>query len=44
VRTGHGADIEAEPPHGLQPFAIVDTLADAADVIVADAQTSRQPE
>ena len=44
VRTGHGADVEAEPPHGLQPFASVDTLADAADVIVADAQISRQPE
>ena len=44
VRTGYGADIEAEPPHGVHPFAIVDTLADAADVIVADAQVSRQPE
>ena len=44
VRTGYGADIEAEPPHGLQPFAVVDTLADAADVIVADARIPRQPE
>jgi len=44
VRTGYGADIEAEPPHGLQPFAIVDTLAEAAEVIVADAQISHQPE
>lgn len=44
VRTGYGADIEAEPPRGLQPFAIVDTLADAADVIVAGAQILRQAE
>ena len=44
VRTGYGADMEAEPPHGLQPFAIVDTLAEAAEVIVADAQISHQPE
>jgi histidinol phosphatase-like enzyme len=44
VRTGYGADIEGEPPHGLQPFAIVDTLAEAAEVIVADAQISHQPE
>ncbi len=44
VRTGYGADMEAEPPHGLQPFAIVDTLADAAEVIVADAEISHQPE
>ncbi len=44
VRTGYGAEIEAEPPHGLQPFAIVNTLADAADVIVADARIPRQPE
>jgi D-glycero-D-manno-heptose 1,7-bisphosphate phosphatase len=44
VRTGYGADNEAEPSHGLRPFAIVDTLADAADVIVADAGIAHQPE
>jgi D-glycero-D-manno-heptose 1,7-bisphosphate phosphatase len=44
VRTGYGADSEAEPPHGVQPFAIVDTLADAADVIVAGAHDLPQAE
>ena len=44
VRTGYGAAIEAEPPHGLRPFAIVDTLADAADVILATARETRVAE
>ena len=44
VRTGYGAAIEAEPPHGLQPFAIVDTLADAAQVILATLRETRVAE
>lgn len=44
VRTGYGAAIEGEAPDGLRPFAIVDTLAEAADVIVADARVSRRSE
>jgi D-glycero-D-manno-heptose 1,7-bisphosphate phosphatase len=38
VRTGYGAGLEAERRHGVQTFAIVDTLSDAADVILADAR------
>jgi D-glycero-D-manno-heptose 1,7-bisphosphate phosphatase len=44
VRTGYGADIEAQPRHDLQPFAVADTLAEAADVIVAGARLVRRPE
>ncbi len=44
VRTGYGATIEAEPPDGVHPFAIVDTLAEAADVIVAEAPAARRSE
>lgn len=44
VRTGYGATIEAEPPDGVHPFAIVDTLAEAADVIVAEAHAARRSE
>ncbi len=34
VRTGYGARIETDPPTGVTAFGIVDTLLDAADVIV----------
>jgi D-glycero-D-manno-heptose 1,7-bisphosphate phosphatase len=44
VRTGYGAGIEAQPPPDVQAFAIVDTLADAADVIVANARGASRPE
>jgi D-glycero-D-manno-heptose 1,7-bisphosphate phosphatase len=44
VRTGYGADVEAEAPQGVQPFAVVDTLAGAADVILADARLARRSE
>lgn len=44
VRTGYGADNEAERPRGLQPFAIADNLTGAADVIVADVRLARRPE
>ena len=43
VRTGYGARLEAERPAGVEPFDVVDTLADAADVIVADARGARRP-
>ena len=37
VRTGYGAASEADVPEGLRPFAVVDTLTEAADLIVAEA-------
>jgi D-glycero-D-manno-heptose 1,7-bisphosphate phosphatase len=44
VRTGYGATIEAGAPRGLRPFAVVDTLADAAEAIVADAHAAPRSE
>jgi D-glycero-D-manno-heptose 1,7-bisphosphate phosphatase len=37
VRTGYGAGVEALKPSDLEPAGIVDTLADAAELIVAAA-------
>jgi D-glycero-D-manno-heptose 1,7-bisphosphate phosphatase len=34
VRTGYGAGVEDTPPAGVVPAAVVDTLAEAADLIV----------
>lgn len=34
VRTGYGANTETDPPPGVAAFGIVDTLLDAADLIV----------
>jgi hypothetical protein len=40
VRTGYGADVENEAPPGVEPAAIVDTLANAAELIVTGTPTS----
>jgi D-glycero-D-manno-heptose 1,7-bisphosphate phosphatase len=34
VRTGYGADVETDRPSGVEPLAVVDTLLEAARIIV----------
>jgi D-glycero-D-manno-heptose 1,7-bisphosphate phosphatase len=40
VRTGYGADVEHAASHDAEPAAIVDTLADAAELIVTGTLSS----
>lgn len=42
VRTGYGAGVETDPPPGVEPAAVVDTLLDAADWILARADDARR--
>lgn len=41
VRTGYGADTEGTPPAGVPVYGVVDTLGDAADLIL-DVSAARQ--
>jgi D-glycero-D-manno-heptose 1,7-bisphosphate phosphatase len=43
VRTGYGADSEVSMPSNLEPAGIVDSLADAAELIVAAAHEASRP-
>ena len=41
VRTGYGRSVEAAPPAGVRPAAVVDTLLDASEWILAQTPTER---
>jgi len=43
VRTGYGAGVETAMPSDLEPAGVVDTLADAAELIVAAAHEAPRP-
>ena len=43
VRTGYGAGVEQAAPAGLEPAGVVDTLREAADLIVSGRGRALRP-